>query len=154
MNKLALFSLIAAFLVTGAGCEVVEPLIIAVGLPFEVSEDLNGGNSKIRIDGGVNQTFDLYAFVRGLDDAVGPLSPTRRNSIAWRTSLPVAMPAPASRSCASAGNRSGISPSCPQGLVSSIDIGPGRMDAITLVHNQVVSNGWASRKTGSPITPQ
>ncbi len=27
--------------------------------------------NKIRIDGGVNLTFDLYAFVRGLDDAIG-----------------------------------------------------------------------------------
>ena len=45
MNKLTIFSLIAVFLFTGAGCTVVDPLVIAIGLPLEVSVDLNGGNS-------------------------------------------------------------------------------------------------------------
>ncbi|HLF14289.1 MAG TPA: hypothetical protein VI932_05320 [Bacteroidota bacterium] len=45
MNKLMIFSLTAVFVFTGAGCTVVDPFIIALGLPLEVSVDLNGGNS-------------------------------------------------------------------------------------------------------------
>jgi hypothetical protein len=45
MNKLTILSIVALALIAGAGCTVVDPLVIAVGLPFEVSVDLNGGSA-------------------------------------------------------------------------------------------------------------
>jgi hypothetical protein len=41
--KITLFAAVFALLM--AGCEIADPIIIAVGLPLEVSADLNGGNS-------------------------------------------------------------------------------------------------------------
>ncbi len=54
MHRMFTASLIAAFLLTGAGCTIVDPLIIALGLPLEVSVDLNGGSSWNE-----TETFDI-----------------------------------------------------------------------------------------------
>jgi len=45
MKLFAIFILVGAFLLPGPGCVIVDPLIIAIGLPLEVCADLNGGNS-------------------------------------------------------------------------------------------------------------
>ncbi len=68
MNRLAITSLIAIFLITGGGCEVVDPLIIAVGLPLEVSEDVNGGNSWNETDTFVLEDEIAEVDVSYLDD--------------------------------------------------------------------------------------
>jgi hypothetical protein len=96
--------------------------------------------NKIRIDGGVNLAFDLYAFVRGLDDAVAAVvadakkfdrlaAKLGRHDAAGKADLRERLEVEAA-----------YLHRVRQGYVSSSDIGPGRMDAITLVHNQVVSN--------------
>ena len=106
--------------------------------------------NKIRIDGGVNLTFDLYAFVRGLDDAVAAA---------------VADPKKFDRLADKLGRRDDAGKAelrkrveaeaaylhrVRTGYVSSSDVGPGRMDAITLVHNQVVSHDLGAPENWIP----
>jgi hypothetical protein len=95
--------------------------------------------NKIRIDGGVNLTFDLYAFVRGLDDAIAATVADAKKFDRLADKL-------ARRDAGKADLRERLEAEAAylhrvrRGYVSSSDIGRGRMDAITLVHNQVVSN--------------
>lgn len=45
MKALSIALCVAATAILMAGCEIADPLVIAVGLPLEVSADLNAGNS-------------------------------------------------------------------------------------------------------------
>lgn len=45
MNTIIAAALAVLLLAAGPGCTIVDPLIIALGLPLEVSADLNGGSS-------------------------------------------------------------------------------------------------------------
>jgi hypothetical protein len=102
--------------------------------------ELEYKGNKIRIDGGVSITFNLYAFVRGLDDAIAAAvadskkfdrlaDKLGRGDAAGKADFRKRLEAEAA-----------YLHRVRKDHVSSSDIGPGRMDAITLVHNQVVSN--------------
>jgi hypothetical protein len=45
MKALKIAVCTAAFALLTAGCEIADPIVVALGLPLEVSADLNGGNS-------------------------------------------------------------------------------------------------------------
>jgi hypothetical protein len=45
MNTVKAILFAAAAAIVMAGCEIADPIVIAVGLPLEVSADLNAGNS-------------------------------------------------------------------------------------------------------------
>ncbi len=96
--------------------------------------------NKIRIDGGVNLTFDLYAFVRGLNDAVAAAvaDPKKFDRLADKLSRRDDAGKAELRKRVEA--EAAYLHRVRTGYVSSGDVGPGRMDAITLVHNQVVSH--------------
>jgi hypothetical protein len=62
MKALTIAVCAAAFALLMGGCEVADPIVIAVGLPLEVSADLNGGNSWSQSD-----TFTLEDEIKGVD---------------------------------------------------------------------------------------
>ena len=96
--------------------------------------------NKIRIDGGVNLTFDLYAFVRGLDDAIGAAVADSKKFDRLADKLARRDAAGKAELRKRLETEAVYLHRVRKGYVSSTDVGPGRMDAITLVHNQVVSN--------------
>jgi hypothetical protein len=96
--------------------------------------------NKIRIDGGVNLTFDLYAFVRGLDDAIGAAVADSKKFDRLADKLARRDAAGKAELRKRLETETVYLHRVRKGYVSSTDVGPGRMDAITLVHNQVVSN--------------
>jgi hypothetical protein len=97
--------------------------------------------TRIRIDGGFNQHFDLVRFLRGLDDAIAATAADSkkferlakrlgRNDRLGKQELRDRLGADAAR----------IHRIRSRYFLPSIEPGPGRMDSQVLVHNQIAAN--------------
>ena len=97
--------------------------------------------TPIRIDGGFNQHFDLFRFLNGLDDAVTATvaDPEKFGRLAKKL-CHADLPCTQDLRRRLAADAERIHRIRSRYFRPSTEVGPGRMDALVLVHNQVVAN--------------
>ncbi|WP_437916722.1 di-heme-cytochrome C peroxidase [Sorangium sp. So ce302] len=91
--------------------------------------------TSIRIDGGFNHTLDLFAFLEGLDDALQAANKDPGKFARLQRRIPAS-----NLRERLAANAAEVHAIRSRYLRTSSRVGPGRMDALNLVHNQVVAN--------------
>ena len=97
--------------------------------------------TKIRISGGNANTLDILAFIGGLDDALAATArdPEKFGRLAGRLELTSSADIEALRIRLNE-DADGLHRYRTLTSLTPIDVGPGRMDALGLIHNQVQSN--------------
>lgn len=97
--------------------------------------------TRIRVDGGFNPHFDLFRFIRGIDDAVAATVADAEKFD--RLAMKLCHSDPSCRKdlrgrLEADANR--IHRIRSKYFLPPIEVGPGRMDALVLVHNQIAAN--------------
>jgi hypothetical protein len=131
MKRNTLFALIVTLLMFGAGCKIVDPVIIALNLPLEVCASLNSGNAWNE-----TQTYNIH-------DEIAKVSTDYPDKVkATRVSdITVYMPNPPSSGTGSGTITYALNGGSPTTLASFTNVPFDSLKApgVSLVHTSLIS---------------